>query len=346
MSGRSRFAPAHAREERGGEREGVSECFTTEAWFDLLAEQGFARPPTRHSVLLTDHDGRPAGYLHLMQGEGRSHLASLSNYYTGLFAPSDLTLAGSVDWLQAVKRLRVLPGSHVLRLHPVSAEGSWNAQLTQALRNQGYMVDTSFSFGNWYLPVQQGGFEAYWAARPSPLRHSVERGRRRLGKAGHWRIRMHGRDEPDLDGAIAAYVRVYEKSWKPAEPNPFFVPGLIRLAASQGWLRLGVLWLNGRPVAAQLWLVEGGKASIFKLAHVQGDERLSAGSVLTAEMMRHVMEVDGVQEVDFLSGDDAYKAAWMTHRRERLALLAFDLRRPAAWMPALRYRVARLLRQN
>lgn len=321
-------------------------CFAIEAWFDLLAEHGFPSSPTRFSVPLFAQDGRSAGRLHLMQDGREKVLYSLSNYYTGLFSPSGLPPGTLVDWIGAVKCLRALPGSHVLRLHPVSATGLWNAQLAQALRNLGYMVVTNFFFANWFLPVQQGGFENYWATRPSPLRHSVERGRRRLGKSGDWRNEMYKYDQPDLDEAIAAYVQVYRRSWKPEEPNPLFMPRLIRLAAQHGWLRLGVLRLNGEPVAAQLWLVEGGKAFIFKLAHVQGSERLSAGSVLTAEMMRQVMDVDGIQEVDFLSGDDAYKADWMTHRRERLALVAFDLRHPAAWVPALRYRVSSILRQS
>ena len=324
----------------------VAACFATEAWFDLLAEHGFESTPTRYAVPLFAQDGQSAGRLHLMQDGRQKALCSLSNYYTGLFSPSGLPPGAFVDWMGAVMRLRALPGSHVLRLHPVSATGLWNAQLAQALSNLGYMVVTNFFFANWFLPVRPGGFESYWATRPSPLRHSVERGRRRLGKSGDWRVAIHECDQPDLDEAIAAYVQVYRKSWKPEEPNPLFMPGLIRLAAQHGWLRLGVLWLNGEPVAAQFWLVEGGKANIFKLAHVQGSERLSAGSILTAEMMRQVMDVDGVQEVDFLSGDDAYKADWMTHRRERQALVAFDLRRPAAWVPALRHWVSRIVRQN
>jgi len=110
------------------------------------------------------------------------------------------------------------------------------------------------------------------------------------------------------------------------EPRSDFVPRLIRVAAAQGWLRLGVLRLKGEPVAAQLWLVGGGKANIFKLAYVQGFERYSAGSVLTSALMQHVMEQDQVLEVDYLSGDDPYKQDWMSNRRVRVGLVAFDPR--------------------
>jgi CelD/BcsL family acetyltransferase involved in cellulose biosynthesis len=97
-------------------------------------------------------------------------------------------------------------------------------------------------------------------------------------------------------------------------------------------------------VAAQVWLVSGGKANIFKLAYVQGYEKLSTGSVLTAELMRHVMDVDRVHEVDFLSGDDAYKADWMDCRRERVGLLAFDQRHWRGWLAMARHQLRKLRR--
>ena len=100
------------------------------------------------------------------------------------------------------------------------------------------------------------------------------------------------------------------------------------MAAAQGWLRLGVLRLDGQAIAAQLWLVKRGKANIFKLAYVEGFERFSAGSVLTAALMRHVIDVDHVQVVDYLTDDDAYKRDWISHRRERRGLVAFDDRTP------------------
>jgi hypothetical protein len=50
--------------------------------------------------------------------------------------------------------------------------------------------------------------------------------------------------------------------------------------------------------------------------------------------MQHTMDVDRVQEVDYLSGDDAYKADWMALRRERVGVVGFDKFSPRAWAPA------------
>lgn len=42
--------------------------------------------------------------------------------------------------------------------------------------------------------------------------------------------------------------------------------------------------------------------------------------------MQHVLEVDKVDEADYLSGDDAYKKDWMSRRRERWGLLTLNPR--------------------
>lgn len=123
------------------------------------------------------------------------------------------------------------------------------------------------------------------------------------------------------------------------------MPGLIRMAADQGQLRLGLLWLEGEVVAAQVWIVTAGKAHIFKLAYQAGFERFSVGSVLTAALMQHVMDVDGVREVDYLTGDDSYKKDWMSHRRERVGLIAFDRSRLRGCMAWARHSAGKLYRR-
>jgi CelD/BcsL family acetyltransferase involved in cellulose biosynthesis len=101
------------------------------------------------------------------------------------------------------------------------------------------------------------------------------------------------------------------------------------------------LWLNDQPLASQVWLVFGAKANIYKLAYVKGQDRLSAGSVLTAALMQHAMDVDKVHEVDYLSGDDTYKADWMALRRERVGLVAFDRKRLSGLWGAGRHALGR-----
>ncbi|HEY9209558.1 GNAT family N-acetyltransferase [Acidovorax sp.] len=307
------------------------DVFETEAWFANLRAHGFERAPHRHwTCSLPVSLGAGTAHLHLMQQAPGQPLAALGNYYSCLYGPVGSAQAvgelSAQQWQAFAKALRQLPGGAVLRLQPLDADSAWLAALQGGLQAAGYWTDRFFCFGNHYQIVPQGGFAAYWQQRPSALRHSVERGRRRLDRAGTWRIDIHTGASTDVDRALAAYQAVYAQSWKQPEPCPGFMPGLVRTAAHEGWLRLGVLWLGEQPLAAQVWLVHGGKANIYKLAYVKGQDRLSPGSVLTAALMAHAMDVDGVREVDYLSGDDAYKRDWMAQRRERVGLVAFDPR--------------------
>lgn len=322
------------------------DVFQTDAWFEHLLACGFVHPPSPHVLALP---GAAASAvpprLHLVSHADAGPLSALSNYYTGLYGPTGAYSCTAAQWKELAQRMRALPGSAVIRLQPLDAEGHFIAGMAGGLRAAGYWADQFFCFGNWYLPVHAGGFTAYWAQRPAALRHTVERAQRRLDRRGDATLHVH-RDDADggLRQAIDAYEAVYAQSWKDPEPNPGFMPGLIRLAARQGWLRLGVLRLAGEPVAAQVWLVCAGKANIFKLAYVPGHERLSVGSVLTAFLMRHAMEFDGVHEIDYLSGDDNYKKDWMSHRRERLGLVAFDPRRVRGLLAGARHFAGRLKR--
>lgn len=323
---------------------GAHGVFNTHAWFDLLQRHGLEAPPAAvHGVPLYRSDsGDVMGVLWLMQpgrGQGGA-LRALGSYYTGLFGPQwhGAVDPGAVDWPRLASELLSLPGAARLQLAPLDPADGFLPALEQALTMQGCRCDRYFCFGNWFHPVAEGGFDAYWRQRPAALRHTVERARRRLQRqTPGWRVTVAQQTGDTLEAALAAYQTVYAQSWKPPEPCPGFMPELVRLAAREGWLRLGVLWLGEQPVAAQLWLVDGRVAHIYKLAYVQGAEKWSAGSVLTAALMRHVLDVDHVQEVDYGQGDEPYKRDWMTQRRERVGLLAFQLKIPRSWWPALQH---------
>jgi CelD/BcsL family acetyltransferase involved in cellulose biosynthesis len=131
---------------------------------------------------------------------------------------------------------------------------------------------------------------------------------------------------------LSAFQTVYSRSWKRSEPMPGFIEELARLCAKRGWLRIGVVWLDERPIASQLWVTQAGCARIYKLAYDEEFKRLAPGTVLTAALMQHAIETDQVEEIDFLVGDEPFKKQWMTHRRERCGLVANDLQSiPGLW---------------
>ena len=254
-------------------------------------------------------------------------LCATANYYTSLFcliAPPPLLDSGQNMQLLVASILKETPRWDSLDLHPMAKDSTQFIQMKQACRLAGMAVQEYFCFGNWYLPVNGRTFAEYLDGLPSRLKNTLKKKRRQLKKSLALEIRLFD-GLGGLDQAIADYELVYRSSWKSAEASPLFIAGLMRTCAQLGHLRLGIAYLEGKPAAAQLWIVYQDVASIYKLAYDERYANMSVGSVLTAYLMERVIDVDHVTEVDYMTGDDAYKQDWMSHRRERWGLIAFNL---------------------
>jgi hypothetical protein len=316
-----------------------SSFFLGRDWFDLLATQllpvgatSRSRSSLRLAYAIADDD-QPAILLPLIETPpphplGLRRLDALANYYSSLYAPiCDPSAPGLEATLRAlaITLRRQAPKPDILQLAPLDRDTPLFALLQESLRAAGWWVQPYFAFGNWHLPCEGLRWADYLAQRPGELRSTLKRKQKKLAATPAARLEIvTGADDPGA--AIDAFTAAYAQSWKCPEPYPEFMPGLIRLAARRGWLRLGIAWLNDRPIAAQLWLVANGVASIYKLAYDEAHADLSPGTLLTARLIEHVLEVDRVREIDYLTGDDAYKRDWMTHRRERWGIAAFNPR--------------------
>jgi CelD/BcsL family acetyltransferase involved in cellulose biosynthesis len=299
----------------------------------------------------TANNGQPAILLPLCH-DGKTSLVrprvlrAYANFYTSLFSPivaaEDRTSRESMATLVRAIAEEV-PRWDIVDLHPMAPDSMLYQDLVRALRRSRMAVQSYFCFGNWYLEVAGRSYQKYFDALPGKLRSTVQRKTRQLEKSN--RMRMEILTSPDdTERGIAAWEQVYRASWKQPETYPDFMPGLIRTCAQQGWLRLGLLHLDGQPAAAQLWIVSHGVASIYKLAYDEKFAATSAGTILTAHMMRHAIDIDRVREVDYLTGDDAYKRDWMSHRRERHGIIAFNLRTVKGMLAAGRHIGGRALK--
>lgn len=311
-------------------------------WLKHLAATVFPGDPGARVYLLR-RGGRVVAALPVRLGEtAAAGVEALSNYYTALYAPlvephAEPTLL--VPLLRALRRDR--PGCAQLRFAPMDPAEPAFAVLRASLRAAGLLPFDYFCHGNWYHPVAEDG-QTYMARRKSNFRGTIRRADRKLEAAGA-RFEVL-QSSADVDRAVAAYLHVYERSWKKQEPYPEFIPGLVRLCAQQGWLRLGVLWLDEQPIAAQLWMVANRRAEIYKVAYDEAHKPLTPGGVLTARLMQHVIDVDQVAEVDYLIGDDSYKAQWMSQRRERWGLVAYNPWSPRGLLGWARESLARRLK--
>lgn len=306
-------------------------------WFGLLADTVF-REEGQVALYVLRRQGRTLAVLPIaMQPAGAAReVGALANYYTTLFAPAiaaDLTPEDLLPLMVALRRQH--RGTPAYRFWPMDPQAREFQLLRAALRLAGLRPREYFAFGNWYLPVD-GGWPDYLKNRSGQLRSTIKRMSKRLAAEDRGRLEII-RDEADVERGITAYQAVYGASWKVPEPYVDFVPGLIRLCARRGWLRLGIAWIGEQPIAAQLWIVNAGRAHIYKVAYDEAFKAIAPGTLVTALLLEEAMERDKVAEVDYLIGDDPYKKTWMSHRRERLGLVAYD--------PATLHGLLGLLRQ-
>lgn len=281
-------------------------------WFRLVQEHTLEGRP----LVVRVRNGVAQCWLFLAV-HGRSATA-LTNWYCMRFGPVIDSPGDSRPSLGAIARgLRAAGIAHVY-LAPLAEQDS----LAVELRRRGWAIRRSQVNVSWRICTRGLSFEDYWAGRPSRLRNTAERRARKANLD----IVIHDRFDAQ---AWADYESVYEASWKPVEGSP----GLIRRLAEQedlaGTLRLGLAYHEGEPVAAQLWLIENGVATIHKLAYRESARDISPGTLLSKEMFRRALDVEKVEMIDFGIGDHPYKAEWMSHCVPLYALTAYDMCRLA-----------------
>ena len=311
----------------------ASGMFLSKAWFANLTAHGLGVGNRLRIYGVRDRaDAALSMLLPLRQATGRfglRRLEGLANWYSSLYGVLALPGDRQREHLQRLAQVLAAERPHwdVLDLHPLDPTDPLFRPLLDALDAAGMATQRYFCFVNWYLDVGGRSYDTYADSLPSQLKSTLKRKGRQLAKTGRAQFELVTGGE-QLEAAIAAYQAVYARSWKSPEPSPGFMPGLIRTCAAQGWLRLGIATVDGVPAAAQLWIVCHGVAAIYKLAYDERYASLSIGSLLTEQLMRHVIDIDQVAEVDYLTGDDAYKRDWMSASRERCGIIAFNLRSP------------------
>jgi hypothetical protein len=302
--------------------------FQLPAWYDLVARYGVL-PGTETRVYTDERAGSATAVVLQSPGDtGRRRLESLTNAHSlehsivrGSGGDLGIALAAILSEIFGAR-----PQWDCLVFSELDPREPSYAALAGALRRAGLLVECSFSSGTWYEETVELSFADYLAARPSELRNTWRRKRRRLQEATRLEKRFFFADDNHIDQAITDYRSVYDASWKPAELFPTFVPALIRLAAELRALRLGIYYLDGIPAAAQFWIVWHGRAFICKLAHDKRFDALSLGTILTMEMFERVLAEDRPREISLGRGDDPYKRMWLPKRRERWGITAANPR--------------------
>jgi hypothetical protein len=296
-------------------------------WFRLVDRY---TPAKGRKLIIRSSEPAGRAWLFLACRDGVAE--PLANWYSLRFGSIVEKRNGAAPNLEGIADGLREAGISRLKLEPLAADDP----LPEALRRMGWMVRHGKVTESWRIRTAGLSFADYWAARPSRLRNTA----RRRAKSAGLEIRIHDRFDP---AAWGDYEKVYEASWKPSEGAPGMLRALAEQEGEAGTLRLGLAYLDGRPVASQLWLVENATATIHKLAYAEDARHFSPGTVLSVEMFRRVLDVDRVETIDFGIGGDAYKAEWMSEAEPLYGLTAFDMRSLRGLAGAARAAAAKLV---
>lgn len=308
---------------------GFASPFDRAEWFDLLEAHGFAGAGR---IDASGHAGNTSVHLPL-RIDRPGVLAGLTNWYSFAIRP---LVSGEGDSDAALRDLFAALRDRAARLSLYPVPDAEQANVTAAMRRAGWWVHAAPAGDRHWLDLDGLTHDDWWASRPGALRSTVQR----KAKKGVVDIALLAKFDAD---AWAAYEAVYAASWKPEEGDPALLRAFAQSESRRGTFRMGIARIGGAPVAAQFWTVEDGTAFIHKLAHVEDSLKASPGTLLSAALFRHVIEVDGVRRVDFGTGNDAYKRDWMNRHEPLWRIEAFNPSRIAAWGPALKTRLRSIL---
>jgi CelD/BcsL family acetyltransferase involved in cellulose biosynthesis len=131
----------------------------------------------------------------------------------------------------------------------------------------------------------------------------------------------------EADEAFERFIRLHEARWAAsgeagaisAQTMKQFQREVVRRMAQAGWLRIEELWVEGDCRAA-LYGFETGRRYYLYLSGYQPEwAKLSPGFAIIGLAISRAIE-RGVREIDFLRGDEAYKAAWADTARSTVAV--------------------------
>jgi CelD/BcsL family acetyltransferase involved in cellulose biosynthesis len=217
---------------------------------------------------------------------------------------------------------------NTVALEPLQVEDGAAPALREVLRAAGYrVVEEELNPSPWLeLP---SSLDSLLAGRSRNLRSQVGRRRRTLQREGVLSLRVVRGGSP-LERDLEAFFALEASGWKGRRGTAIASdPALVALyrsfaerAARDGRLRLYMLELDGRLVAADYGCVFDGCGFLIKTAFDEDLGRLAPGLVLRAEVLRASIE-EGLSRYDFLGGPDSYKMRWADRLRGRTSMLAF-----------------------
>jgi len=151
-------------------------------------------------------------------------------------------------------------------------------------------------------------WDEYLGERSANFREQLRR--REAGLAREGAIVVRRADAETLDGDLGTLFELHRARWG-STPTDFadspFQREVARESLDRGWLRLWLLELDNRPIAAWHGFHVGGICSYYQAGRDPAYERHSVGFLLMAHSIRSAI-AEGASEYRFGRGDEAFKS--------------------------------------
>jgi len=300
--------------------------FLTWEWLSTRWEPLAA--PRRLSILVVRSEGRLIAIAPLAVRRAQwgrlSPFRSVEFLGSGLAGSDYLDLIVRAGWesLAAEALAEHLSGGRImLDLTRVRRDRAAAWGLVRGIRARGWSVARRETAVCPYIDLR-GTTWARYVDRLGPAHRANLRRRLRALTASNLLFEQ-ARDEEQRRSFLAQLIALHQLRWKGRGPSEAFQePGLAAfhqefsaLALRRGWLRLFVLHLEGKPVAALYGFLYNRTFYFYQSGFDPDYARRSVGLVAMGLTIREAIE-EGAAEFDLLHGDEDYKFLWAKQVRE------------------------------
>jgi CelD/BcsL family acetyltransferase involved in cellulose biosynthesis len=225
----------------------------------------------------------------------------------------------------------------MLQLSQLRSERSLASILAERLRRHAWTVVEAKLNVCPFIDLRGHTWESYVATLGPAVRKNINRYLRNLPQTFDMRIDCVQAPN-EAETALEIAVDLHRKRWASrgasqafqSESVLAFHREFVRLAAECGWLRLLILRLNDRPVAALYGLRYGATFYFYQSGFDPEYSKHSVGAATMGLAIRRAIE-DGAAEYDFLHGDEEYKFHWARGVRD-LTRLELHPPQTTAWI--------------
>ena len=200
-------------------------------------------------------------------------------------------------------------------LDGVLPESPATLSLIESLRRRGFMIHAESVESSWIVDLPRD-WETFVAGAKRAIRRKINKAQRRAASTD---VQYFTATTPAEVAAFwPEFVRLHEArfSIKVSDGGCFadpqfaaFLPVAVQRLSERGAIRLHWCEVGGRAISTQLYLLGGRTASMYQSGFDPKFASLEPGHLLYSRVFRDLIEA-GYTRLDFLRGNESYKADW------------------------------------